>query len=187
MARTFPARLVAAGIGAFVVAAAVAPWLSHPDYSSIAHTTSELAGQNMPHAWIMRAGFTGFGSGTALAALWRWRDGPTVALALLLFGLCMVAAAIWSHLPIDPALGGNRAEDDAHSVAASAMGAAFAAAVVLHLWQTRGAQRWLDTIALAAATLLPLAMLALPAVDGALQRLMFGISFIWIWQVLARD
>jgi Protein of unknown function (DUF998) len=187
MARTFPARLVAAGIGAFVTAAAVAPWLSHPDYSSVAHTTSELAGQNMPNAWIMRAGFIGFGGGTALAALWRRRSMPAVAAALLLFGLCMVAAAIWSHLPIDPALGGNHDEDSAHSVAASAMGAAFAAAVALHWWQTRGAQRWLDAIALAAATLLPMAMLALPAVDGALQRLMFAISFVWIWQVLARD
>lgn len=178
---------VAAGIAAFVAAAAIAPWFSHPGYSSISHTTSELAGQNMPRAWIMRLGFTGFGAGTALAALMGWRRQPAVAAALLLFGLCMIAAAIWSHLPIDPALGGSRQEDDWHSVAASAMGAAFAAATALHLWQTRGATRWLDGTALAASVVLPLGMAALPQLDGALQRLMFAISFVWIWRVIARD
>lgn len=178
---------VAAGIAAFVAAAAIAPLYSHPDYSSIRHSTSELAGQAMPHAWIMRAGFIGFGGGTALSALLRWRAMPAVAATMLLFGLAMLAAAVWSHLPIDPALGGNRAEDDRHSVAASVMGAAFVAAAALHLWRTRGGQAWLDGMALAAGTLLPLAMLALPDWDGALQRLMFGISFVWIWQVLARD
>lgn len=178
--------VLAAGITAFAAAAAVAPFFSHPDYDSLRHTTSQLAGQNMPSAWIMRAGFTGFGSGTVLASL-LWRRQPMVAAALVLFGLCMVAAAVWSHLPIDPALGGSQALDDLHSLAATAMGMAFVAATGLHLWQTRGAMRWLDGTALAAAIVLPLAMLAWPQLAGAAQRLMFAISFVWLWQLIGRD
>ncbi len=171
----------------FVAAVLIAPGVSHPAYSSLAHTTSELAGQNMPAAWMMRLGFMGFGLGVAVASLARWQAMPTLASATLLFGLCMVAAAVWSHLPIDPSLGGSTGEDGLHSLAATAMGFAFAAAVATRLWQQRGRGHWLDWMAVAAAVPLPLGMAALPTMDGALQRTMFAISFLWLWQVLASD
>jgi hypothetical protein len=38
----------------------------------------------------------------------------------------------------------------------------------------------LSWLALSASILLPLAMVAYPALDGGFQRLMFGISFVWI-------
>jgi hypothetical membrane protein len=65
-----------AGIISFIVAAVIGPFLSHPDYSSITHSVSELAGQNMPNAWIMRTGFVAYGTATILAALMRLTATP---------------------------------------------------------------------------------------------------------------
>jgi Protein of unknown function (DUF998) len=169
------------GIGLFILAATVGPLVSHEDYSWISNTTSELAGQNMPNAWLMRLGFLGFGLATAVAAALKFRSAPLVYSALIAFGACMIAAAAWSHLPIDPALGGSRAEDNLHSVAASAMGVAFVAATGLRLWPARVTRfDWLSALALAASVLLPLAMLTFPMIDGLLQRMMFAVSFVWI-------
>jgi Protein of unknown function (DUF998) len=176
-----PIACVLMGVGLFVLAALAGPFFSHPDYSSISHTTSELAGQNMPGAWIMRTGFIGFGAGTLAASALVFRRIPDVAAALMLFGLAMIVAAFWSNMPIDPALGGTAADDRLHSIAATGMGFAFAAAAALRLWRHRFAlSQWPAWGALAASILLPLGMVAFPMIDGALQRAMFVISFFWI-------
>jgi hypothetical membrane protein len=174
-------RLALSGIALFVAAAAIGPWHSHPNYSSVVHSLSELAGQNMPGAWVMQAGFIAFGAAVALAAMLQLRGRPASSAALIVFGLAMIAAAIWSHLPIDPALGGSAAEDDIHTIAASTMGAAFVIAAALGLMRRRFAtSNFLGWLALGAAILFPVAMAALPDFAGVFQRIMFGISFVWI-------
>lgn len=178
-------RVALSGIVLFVAAVAFGPSFSHPAYSSIGHTTSELAGQNMPFAWIMRVGFAGYGLSAAVAALAIARSLPEVAAATIIFGVALIACAFWSHLPIDAALGGSLSEDRLHSAAAMTAGVAFTVGAMLHLRRTHlGADDWPSWLALCASIGLPLAMLALPAIDGILQRLMFGISFIWLWHIL---
>lgn len=181
-----PVRIALAGIACFIAAAVLGPLVSHPDYASVTHTVSQLAGQNMPNAWIMRTGFVAFGAATVLAALLRLPAQPAVSVALVLFGLAMVAAAVWSNLPIDPGLGGSAAEDRRHSIAASAMGVAFAAACVARFW-TPGPNRLdpFNLLALACSVGLPMLMLGSPAIAGAAQRLMFLISFVWILRQMA--
>lgn len=176
-----PVWVLATGIALFAVAASIGPLWSHPGYSPLAHSLSELAGQAMPHAWIMRGGFVGFGLAVGLASLMRWRHDPLLHLALLLFGLAMLAAAFWSHLPIAAVGGGSRREDDLHSLAASAMGVAFTVACVARLRSTwaLGVER-LTALALLAAIILPLVMLLQPTIAGAAQRMMFAISFAWL-------
>jgi hypothetical protein len=169
------------GIAGFVLAAMIGPLFSHPDYSSIAHTMSELAGQAMPDAWIMRLGFVSFGLCTAIAAALRLRDRPCTAVPLIIFGVAMMMAALWSNAPIDRAIAHSIHEDEVHSIAASLMGVAFAAASAARLWMNAFSLRdWLSWFALATSIGLPLAMVAFPGVDGGLQRLMFAISFVWI-------
>ena len=173
--------LALTGIAVFATAALVAPFLSHPDYSSIRHTVSQLAGQAMPGAWMMRAGFWAFGLGTLAAAVVTLRREPAVSAALAVFGAAMAAAALWSNLPIDPALGGDAAEDRAHSIAASVMGFAFCTACLVRLgaagWPRADRLSWLGAMASIA---LPALMLALPDVQGVPQRVMFAIAFAWI-------
>jgi hypothetical protein len=138
----------------------------------------------MPNAWIMRTGFAAFGGGTAITALLMARRNPLRSLALLVFGLGMIATAIWPHNPILPELGSNAADDHAHSIAASTVGMAFTVAVLADLAEKRFPRHdRLGWLALAASLLLPLLMLALPATAGLWQRLMFGISFLWILRV----
>ncbi len=183
---TAPMAILLAGIAAFVLATIVGPFLSHPDYRSVSHSVSELAGQNMPNAWIMRAGFVAFGAAVVVATLLHWRSGPAVSIAVVIFGLAMIAAAIWSHLPIDLALGGSKAEDDRHSIAATVMGAAFAAACAAKAWLGgRDDIDWLSILGLVAAIGLPLLMLGIPMIAGAAQRVMFGISFVWLVRSVA--
>jgi Protein of unknown function (DUF998) len=172
------------GVATIVLAMVIGPIFSHPAYGSIRHSTSELAGTNMPNAWIMRTGFAAFGGGTAISALSMIRRNPLRSLALLVFGLSMVAAAIWPHDPILPELGSNAADDRAHSIAASTAGMTFTVAVLADLAQQRFPRHdRLGWLALAASLLLPPLMLALPATAGLWQRLMFGISFLWVLRV----
>jgi Protein of unknown function (DUF998) len=169
------------GIIAFLLAVTFGPLVSDPNYSSLAHTTSELAGQFMPNAWIMRLGFMSFGLCTALGATLRLRDRPYTAIPLIVFGMAMMFAAIWSNAPIDRAVAHSIREDEVHSIAASLMGLAFVAACVARLWMSGFSfQDSLTWLALAASVGLPLGMVAFPGVDGGLQRLMFAISFVWI-------
>lgn len=169
------------GVIVFILAAMIGPLFSHPNYSSLAHTTSELAGQGMPNAWIMRSGFATFGACTAFAAAMRLRDSPVSAAPLIVFGASMLAASIWSNAPIDRTAAHSIREDEFHSIAASLMGVAFAAACSARLcmngFSVRDSLSWL---ALAASIGLPLGMVAFPSVDGGLQRVMFAISFVWI-------
>jgi hypothetical protein len=180
-----PRAIVATGITAFVSAAVIGPFASHPDYSSVRHSLSELAGQGMPHAWIMRSGFLAFGAAVMVASLARFRNSPPVFCALSVFGAAMVAAAYYSHLPITPLTGGSRGEDELHSVAATVMGIAFAAASGARLW-TRRKQGidWISVGGLLIATTIPIVMMSIPDIAGAAQRVMFLASFAWILVVL---
>jgi len=76
MPTNIPRALAIAGIAIFVIAAAIAPAFSHPAYSSVSHSLSELAGQAMPYAWIMRGGFVAFGLSMVAASLMRLSTNP---------------------------------------------------------------------------------------------------------------
>jgi hypothetical protein len=184
-----PLWLVGGGIGCFCLAALLGPAWSDPTYSSISHTTSELAGQHMPGAWIMRTGFSLFGLGVVLGMLLAPVRPAAVAVPGILFGLSMLAAAIWPTPPISgmllaPSLEVSARSDMLHSLAASAMGISFCAATAARLWMTQARQariHWTSLVGLLVAITIPIAMAQLPDFDGALQRIMFGVSFVWVW------
>lgn len=155
-----------------------------PDgYHWMTHTTSEAAAQGLNNAWITRMGFLTFG----IAVLWqvklmrpvwampsRWLHG--------LFGLCMIATAVFSHKPWWPVESYDVLEDALHSVFATLMGFAFALGVLVRLLQTRaspGGETWLNGLAIAAATFIPLIMIVVPERAGLVQRLMFLVAYFW--------
>ena len=181
MIRKMPAIAVGAGVTAIVVAMLVAPYLSLPIYSSMAHSTSELAGQNMPAAWIMRAGFLAYGGSVVLAGGLSLAACPPRRAALIGFGLAMIATAVWSTAPIDPGLPADMAEDRLHSIASGAVGAAFAMACALALFGPGGrGGDGLAWLGLLSSVVIPLAMGGLPDFRGLLQRGMFAISFAFV-------
>jgi hypothetical protein len=177
------AALVGCGVAVLSIAMIFGPALSPPEFSWLRHSTSEQAGQNMPGAWIMRTGFIAFGLGVLLAVLADWSRLSYVRAALGLFGAGFIAAAIWSNAPIVPGLPVNQHEDDLHSVASGIVGAAFAMACAARLFGPKGSKNdglaWLGLIV---SVVIPLAMVELPDFRGALQRIMFVVSFFFVFR-----
>ncbi len=174
---------VPACFAASVLALALAPLLLPADYSWIAHTTSEAAAQGTEGAWLARLGFLAFGLGviwltTRVGGRWgRWGVGFHSS-----FGVFMVAAAVFSARSWNPATPFDRTEDLLHSVAATAMGFAFAFGVLAVLLRRRGrggGVHGVDLVAIAASIVIPLAMTAWGEGAGLLQRGMFGIAYLW--------
>lgn len=175
--------IVLVGLGASAMMLALAPLLMPDDYSWLSKTTSESAAQGVEGAWLGRSGFAVFGLSVLLLTGVRRRVWGVAAAFHGAFGVFMFAAAMFSTRSWDPAAGYNRAEDVLHSVAATAMGFAFAGGVVAMLLRARFTKQrrpWsLDAAAILASFLLPLAMSALPDLDGALQRVMFAVAYTW--------
>jgi hypothetical protein len=162
---------------------AVAPTLMPASYSWVAHTTSESAAQAVPGAWLARLGFLLFGLAVlAIASLAADLWGRNAAWMHAAFGVLMVAAAAFSARSWDTGVPFDVVEDVLHSVAATAMGFAFAlgvAAVAWRMWRAGSGLRWLDITAVTASVLLPLAMVAWGQYAGALQRIIFVVAYVW--------
>jgi hypothetical protein len=184
-------RLVLAGFAASALALVLAPLSMPEDYSWIADTTSESAAQGVPGAWWARFGFLLFGLSvlacTATAATTWGRLGRILH---AWFGTLMVAAAVFSSRSWRPDAAFDGTENALHSIAATAMGVAFAFGVVVVLLAPGDASPWRRTIgiiAVAASVVLPLGMAAWPDASGVLQRTMFGVAYAWyVTEVLHR-
>jgi hypothetical protein len=170
--------LVVVGLAASAVALGVAPMLMPHGYSWISGTISESAAQGVDGAWVARLGFLLFGLSVLALVLWKapsW--GPVAAGFHAAFGAFMVAVAAFSHA--NPFGGRSDATEDLlHSIAASGMGFAFALGVVARQVHQRRARAF-DIVAVAASIVIPVSMLLWPEADGAVQRLMFAISYLW--------
>ncbi|WP_326521299.1 DUF998 domain-containing protein [Parerythrobacter aestuarii] len=174
-------RLAVTGVLAIIAAMTVGPMFSPTEFSWVAHSTSEQAGQHLPGAWIMRSGFVAYGLGTLAAATLTWHRRSWVSAALALFGIGLVATAIWSNAPIVPDLPVDLHQDWLHSIASAVVGTAFAAACAARLFLPGGQHR--DRVAwcgLIISVLVPMAMGWLPELRGLLQRAMFAYSFLFV-------
>jgi hypothetical protein len=175
------ALAVIALLAGAALALLAAPLLMPEDYTWLRHTTSESAAQGLEGAWLARLGFLAFGFAVALAAASTPAWSKAARTAHGLFGVCMILTATFSTRSWDPLQPFARSEDLLHSVAATAMGFAFAAgvlAVAYRRWHV-GSSVLLDVVALAASVLLPLAMAAFGDLSGLAQRAMFVIAFAW--------
>jgi hypothetical protein len=176
--------LILAGLGLSALALALAPLLMPASYSWIANTTSESAAQGVHGAWLARLGFLLFGlSVLALAGPARPRWGSLAVALHCVFGAGLIAAAAfsarpWTGQPFDTT------EDALHSVTASVVGIAFGLGVIATMIH-RGV-RALDVVAVGAAVVIPLVMLLAAGVDGAVQRLMFAIAYVWYGVIAIR-
>jgi hypothetical protein len=172
-----------AGLTISLIALGIAPAFMPNSYSWVTHTTSESAAQGVEFAWIARLGFVAFGGAVALISITTWRIwNPLARIAHAVFGMLMVATAIFSHRPWDPGVPFNQTEDLLHSIAATGMGFAFAIGVVAVMLSRRKASgylRMLNVLALVASVAIPLAMLNLPEYHGLFQRGMFLIAYVW--------
>ncbi|MCB0117033.1 MAG: DUF998 domain-containing protein [Caldilineaceae bacterium] len=172
-----------AALAASALALGLAPLALADSYSWVEHTTSESGGQGVQGAWLARSGFVLFG----LAVLWlvhlrtlRWRQPATVF--HIVFAVCMVGVAAFSLRSWVTGAAYDAIEDLLHSECATVMGFAFAFGVTAVAFQRRSrGQRWraLDAVAVVASVVLPIWMSIDGSVDGAVQRAMFVIAYLW--------
>ncbi len=171
------------------VAVLLAPLAMPESYSWVKHTTSESAAQGVAGAWVARVAFVTFGFAVlALATISRHRWGLAGTACHSAFGVLMIAAAVFSTRSWIPEASFNRTEDTLHSIAASAMGLAFAGGVVAAIVARRSTGiGLLGPIAVVASIVLPLGMTTWEDASGAFQRLMFGIGYAWYCQEALRQ
>ena len=179
------------GLAASVGALTLAPLALDPSYDWVRHTTSESGAQGADGAWVARTGFALLGlSVLAVAARAADRWGQPGVTFHRVFGVGMVAVAVWSIRSWDPAVAFDPMEDTLHSIGATVVGFAFAvgvASVSVRLRMAGAGWRILDVVAVVASVVLPLAMAASPEIDGVLQRILFGLAYLWFAREALND
>lgn len=164
------------------IALGLAPLMMPDSYSWVAQTTSESASQGTEGAWIARSGFLLFGLAVVIIAGSRvqvW--SPIATISHRLFGLLMIATAVFSSRSWIAGAAYDRIEDFLHSLTASAMGFAFAIGVFARLIdrERKRSNRVLDSLALLTSIVIPLLMYWYSHSAGLLQRTMFAVAFVW--------
>jgi hypothetical protein len=168
-----------------------APLIMPLGYSWLALSVSESAAQGLNGAWLARLGFILYGLAViriSISLRTIWPRGSYWA--HIVFGLCMLWTAAFSHKPWLPNVPSDAMEDFLHSVTATGMGLAFTVGVAIRLLQRRQYHIpgiAIDTLALNAAIVVPMAMPNAESLTGILQRSMFAVGYIWYGRECAQD
>lgn len=176
------AGIVLAMLAASAVCIAIAPTLMPDSYSVVEHAVSESAAQGVEGAWLARTAFLLLGFAVlVLAGLSGERWGLWGRIALRLYGVLMIAAAAFSNVPWED-VPADEFEDLLHSIAASGMGLAFTVGVLFVLLRRDRGQRLaraFDVLAIVAAFAIPMIMFNAEGIAGVVQRILFGIAYLW--------
>ncbi|MBK6981562.1 MAG: DUF998 domain-containing protein [Betaproteobacteria bacterium] len=167
------------GIAIFAVAVITGPLYTVAGYSATANLISELGAQNTPCNYLMSLAFIALGAGIVADAV---RSFHRALVPFAAFGLFMALVGLFGHKPIDPAVPYVAWAHAAHGALATAAGISITVAFAWQGFRQPGAGKRIVAAALAALCLaLPLAMLALPEYQGAIQRVMYLLVFQWLW------
>jgi hypothetical protein len=152
-------------------------------YSITEHSISEAGAQGVEGAWLVRLGFLLFGFavlGSASLASSRW--GPWGSLFHRLFGALMFGAAAFSQRSWEQDAPFDEVEDALHAAMAAGIGLAFTVGVLIVMLRRGPGARWgrlFDGAAVVAASVVPMFMLNVTGIAGLVQRVMFGVAYLW--------
>lgn len=173
---------VIAMLAAAVLCIAIAPTLMPDSYSIVEHSVSESAAQGVEGAWLARTGLLLFGFAVLTLAGRTGKRWGSAGIALhRIVGVCLVAVATFAHMPWTN-VPYDEFEDLLHSIGSFGVGFAFTAGVVAVSLRRRGLSwraRLFDWVAVVAALVIPMTMFNVTGVAGVVQRIMFGIAFVW--------
>jgi len=159
----------------------ILPFFSAEGYSMVTHTTSQLAAQHAPNAWVMNLTFILLGTTSILDGWKRLKNYWFQKITISIFGFALVLTAFFQHAPIDPNLAFDMQEDHLHSLFASITGFAFTFfAVSCAFIEPTKLRKTLAFFIGVLATLLSLLIFNMPAYAGIWQRLIFISSFAWL-------
>lgn len=171
-------------IAFIIILILVAHFVVGEPYLWYRHTISQLAAQAYSNAWIMRAGFIGFGVLTQMVGIGRMRAGGRYRyreLPIMLYGLSILASGIFSTSPFIEGVPYSEQEAQLHTLFATAGGGALSAGMLLYmLTDAPNSRRVVHAIALLLTVGVSSSFFALPSVSGALQRLLWTVGFAWL-------
>ncbi len=163
----------------FLLVSFVLPFYSFEGYSIISNTTSHLAAQASPYAWIMNIVFVLLG----LSSVWvsiqsKIRYHQIIG---VLFGLSLLMTGIFQHAPLIETVSVNDINDNLHSIFANLTGISFTLLAFGHGFMSAHRQRIIGILMGFISIGLSLAMFSLPMCMGLFQRLMFMSAFAWLF------
>ena len=175
-------RFAVAFITIFIL---IAHFMVGEPYLWYRHTISQLAGQAYSKAWIMRAGFIGFGVLVQIAGIGRMRAAGRYwfrEVPIMIYGLSVLASGVFSTTPFIEGVPYSEQEALLHTLFASAGGIALSAAMLIFmLTDTPDSRRVVHAIALALTMgLVFLFFNAQDTVAGLMQRLLWTVGLAWL-------
>lgn len=160
-----------------------------PGYEWTQNTVSELASQGHERQWIMQVGFIGFGLLVNLAILSTFVAAKKIHLPdvpIMVYGLAILLAGLFSAAPIDPSIGYSATEAGLHSFFATASGISISLAIACYLLvSSRPQERLLHTafliVVMGLSLLFGLAESGSVAIGrGLVQRVLWLVGMSWL-------
>jgi len=163
----------------FLVVSFGLPFFSFKGYFIISNTTSHLAAQGSPLAWVMDIIFVCLG---IMAIIINYTTQVRYHQVIGgIFGLSLIMTAFFPYAPLVKDVPINLLFDEMHSVFASITGFSFTLLAVGHGIISREKQRVGGFIVATIAMLVSIGMMMFPAFMGILQRIMFISAFGWLF------
>ena len=167
-----------------VAAILTAHLASIPPYSWHDNTISELGSQGYKNAWIMRAGFIGFGALVVAGSVQRMRAQKQLwyrELPLVLYGGGILLSGIFSAKPFMPGVDYSELEASLHSTLATLAGVGISMSILLYVFSEAQVRRKFGHLT---ALVLVVALSALFGVSttgaGIVQRGLYVVGFGWL-------
>ncbi len=180
--RINPTRI---GIAVFVLAVVAGPVYTVSGYSSVSNLISELAAQHTQGNYFMSGAFVTLGAAIVFDGIRAFRRSLAPFIA---FGFLMLLAGVFGHKPIAPGVPYSALAHSAHSALASAAGVSISVAFIWQAVREESVRRRIQAASLATVCFaLPLGMLAMPAYQGVIQRLMYVVVLLWLWAYYPRN
>jgi hypothetical membrane protein len=171
-------RITTLSILTFAAVVLAGPAYTVDGYSAVSNLISELGAQKTKNNYIMIFGFIALGSGIVTASL-KQISHPQIP--FMLFGLFMVAAGVFPHKPIDPALEYNATFHSLHGASAMLAGISITIGFVWQGVLSKQTGSKLICFYLAVVCFaFPVLMLKIPEYRGLVQRLMYVQVLGWI-------
>jgi hypothetical membrane protein len=168
-------------LGVSMVAAHIA---APKTYSFKKNTISDLAAQNYENAWLMRAGFIGFGSLVTTAALLDALDNkkPLICtVPIMAYGLSMMASGFFSTAPFNSGIHYSEREATIHSIFANLAGISLTTAIIGHAIAEHDPKIRLAHISGMAFVMINSTLFKIdPERQGLYQRILWTGSLIWL-------
>lgn len=158
------------------------PIFSFSTYSILSNTTSHLGAQGSPNAWIMNVTFIILGLNTT-RVLFKIKM-PYIQITGTVFGVSLMMTGVFQHASFIPNYNTSIWQDQLHSLFATTTGIAFIALSFGYAFIGKERLRYTGIILGVLATALSIGMGLLPDYMGIFQRIMFYLSFFWIYFII---